>query len=249
MRPPLIVGNWKMHKTIREAREYVGLLRVELKETADRQVVLAPPFTALGAVAEALAGTGIELAAQNVCDRDEGAATGEVSARMLAEAGCRHVLIGHSERRAYYGEDDALINRKLKSALQHGLQPILCIGETLSQREADQTFDVATRQLQEGLRGVGLSEATRAVVAYEPIWAIGTGLTASPEQAAAMHVFIRGVVSSIYGENFGLKVPVIYGGSVNPANIKALMAQREINGVLVGGASLEAKSFSRIVKF
>lgn len=249
MRPPLIVGNWKMHKTIREAREYVSLLRAELKETADRQVVLAPPFTALEAMAEALAGTGIELAAQNVCDRDEGAATGEVSARMLVEAGCRHVLIGHSERRAYYGEDDALINRKLKSALQHGLQPILCIGETLSQREANQTFDVAARQLREGLRGVGISEAARAVVAYEPVWAIGTGLNASPEQAAAVHVFIRGVVDSIYGEDFGLNLPVIYGGSVNPANIKALMAQREINGVLVGGASLEAESFSRIVEF
>lgn len=249
MQTPLIVGNWKMHKTIREAREFVNRLHAELMETADKQVVLAPPFTALEAVAKILEGTGIELAAQNVCDREEGAYTGEVSARMLAEAGCCRVIIGHSERRAYFGEDDALINRKLKSALQHGLQPILCIGETLSEREAGRTFAVATRQLQEGLQEIGLPAAEQVVVAYEPVWAIGTGMTASPEQAAEVHVFIRGVMSSIYGTDFGRRIPVIYGGSVNPANIKALMAQREINGVLVGGASLEAESFSRIVKF
>lgn len=249
MRPPLIVGNWKMHKTIKEALEFVNRLRIELTEAADRRVVLAPSFTALEAVAKALAGTGMGLAAQNICDREEGAYTGEVSGRMLAETGCRYVIIGHSERRAHFGEDDALINRKVKRALQVGLQPILCIGETLSERETGRTFDVATGQLRAGLHGVGLAEAEQVVVAYEPVWAIGTGKTASPEQAAEVHAFIRGVLSDMYDEDIGRRLTVIYGGSVNPANIKVLMAQQEIDGVLVGGASLEAESFARIVKF
>ena len=249
MIPPLIVGNWKMHKTIPEGLDFVARLRVRLSATMDKNVVLAPSFTALSALARALQETGIFLAAQNVWDREAGAYTGEVSARMLADAGCRYIIVGHSERRALFGEGDALINRKLKAVLQSGLQPILCIGETLSERESGQTFAVVNRQLQEGLKDICAAEAARIVVAYEPVWAIGTGLTASPEQVAAVHVYIRGVAGEAYGEKFSRQLPVIYGGSVNPANIKALMGQRDVNGVLVGGASLDVESFAQIVEF
>jgi triosephosphate isomerase (TIM) len=249
MIPPLIVGNWKMHKTIAEGMDFVIRLRARIKETTDRKVILAPPFTALYALAEALKETGICLAAQNVWDREEGAYTGEVSTRMLVDAGCHYVIVGHSERRALFGEGDALINRKLKAAMQSGLQPLLCIGETLSERQSGQTFAVLDRQLKEGLKDISVADAARLVVAYEPVWAIGTGQTASPEQAAAVHLHIRGVAGGAYGEEFSRQLPVIYGGSVNPANIKALMGQRDINGVLVGGASLDVESFASIVEF
>ncbi len=245
----LIVGNWKMHKTSKEAVEFAGYLSLAIKERPGREVAVAPSFTALCAMAEALKGTGIGLAAQNVCDREEGAYTGEVSARMLVDAGCRYVIVGHSERRAFFGEGDELINGKLKAALSHGLQPILCVGETLGERQEDRTLEVVSGQLRKGLAGIGNSEAARVVLAYEPVWAIGTGQTASPEQAAAVHVSIRKTVSGIYGEDFGRLLPVIYGGSVNPANIRALMAQPDINGVLVGGASLDVASFARIVDY
>jgi triosephosphate isomerase len=248
MIPPLIVGNWKMHKTIAEGMDFVDRLRARLKETTDKKVVLAPPFTALYALAGALKETGIDLAAQNVWDREEGAYTGEVSTRMLADAGCRYVIVGHSERRALFGEGDQMINRKLKAVLQSGLRPLLCIGETLSERENGQTFAVVDRQFKEGLQDISAADAARIVVAYEPVWAIGTGRTASPEQAAAVHVYIRGVAGGAYGEEFSRRLPVIYGGSVNPANIKALMGQRDINGVLVGGASLDVESFAQIVE-
>jgi len=248
MIPPLIVGNWKMHKTIAEGVDFVTRLRGRLKETTGRNVVLAPPFTALYALAEALKETGIRLAAQNVWDREEGAYTGEVSTHMLVDAGCHYVIVGHSERRALFGEGDALINRKLKAVMQSGLQPILCVGETLNEREAGQTFAVVERQFKEGLKDISAAEAGRIVLAYEPVWAIGTGQTASPEQAAAVHVYIREVAGGTYGEEFSRRLPVIYGGSVNPANIKALMAQQDINGVLVGGASLDVESFAQIVE-
>jgi len=248
MIPPLIVGNWKMHKTIAGGVDFVVSLRARLKVTV-REVVLAPPFTALYAMAGVLREAGIGLAAQNVWDREDGAYTGEVSTRMLVEAGCRYVIVGHSERRALFGEGDALINRKLKAVVQSGLQPILCIGETLSEREAGQTFAVVDRQLTEGLKGISAADAAPIVLAYEPVWAIGTGRTASPEQAASVHAHIREVAGGAYGEQFSRQLPVIYGGSVNPANIKALMAQPDINGVLVGGASLDVESFAQIVEF
>jgi triosephosphate isomerase len=249
MIPPLIVGNWKMHKTITEGVDFVALLRSRLKEATGRKVLLAPPFTALYALAGALQETGIGLAAQNVWDRDAGAYTGEVSPRMLADAGCQYVIVGHSERRALFGEGDALINRKLKAVMQAGLRPILCIGETLSERETGQTFAVVDRQIKEGLKDISDADAARIVLAYEPVWAIGTGQTASPEQAAAVHKHIRGVTGRVYGEEFSHRLPVIYGGSVNPGNINALMAQEDINGVLVGGASLDVESFAQIVEF
>lgn len=248
MIPPLIVGNWKMHKTIAEGVDFIARLQGRLEEKTGRGIVLAPPFTALYALAEALKGTGLLLAAQNVWDREAGAYTGEVSTRMLADAGCRYVIVGHSERRALFGEGDALINRKLKAVVQSGLQPILCIGETLEERENDQTFAVVERQFKEGLQGISAANAARIVLAYEPVWAIGTGRTASPEQAAAVHVYIRKLAGEAYGEELSRQLPVIYGGSVNPGNIKALMAQRDINGVLVGGASLDVESFAEIVE-
>ncbi len=248
MIPPLIVGNWKMHKTIGEAVDFAHRLRAGLPERAEKAVAVAPPFTALRAVAEVLKGTGIHLAAQNVCDREEGAFTGEVSARMLADAGCRFVIVGHSERRAFCGESDALINKKIRAAVRGGLQPIVCIGETLGEREADQTFAVVKRQLAEGLKDLSLGDVAPMVLAYEPVWAIGTGQTASPEQADQVHAFIRSVVSSLFGEDFSRRVPVIYGGSVNPGNIAALMGKPDINGALVGGASLDVESFIRIVE-
>ncbi len=249
MIPPLIVGNWKMHKTMEEAEDFVERLRAVLKATPGKKVALAPSFTSLHVVRQALAGSEICLAAQNVCDREEGAFTGEVSARMLADAGCSYVIVGHSERRAFFGESDALTNGKIKAVVKNGLQPILCVGETLGEREGDQTFTVVRKQLREGLKDVGLPEAARLVLAYEPVWAIGTGRTAFPEQAAAVHAFIREEVSGQYGEDFSRQLPVIYGGSVNPDNIAALMAQPDINGVLVGGASLDAGSFVRIIEF
>jgi triosephosphate isomerase (TIM) len=244
---PLVVGNWKMQKTIREAIAFVDLLQRRLEVTEDKTVAVAPPFTALYPVAEALKGTGISLAAQNVCDREEGAYTGEVSARMLVDAGCRYVIIGHSERRALFGEGDDLINRKIKASLPYDLTPIVCIGETLSERESGDTFTILERQIKKGLKDIVASDAARIVMAYEPVWAIGTGKTAQPEQAAEVHVFIREMVEKEYGKDVSLNVPVIYGGSVNPANIAALMARPEIDGVLVGGASLDVESFARIV--
>ncbi len=245
---PLIVGNWKMYKTVREAIAFAGLLRERLEQAGDKTIAVAPPFTALYPVAEALKGSGLCLAAQNVCDREEGAYTGEVSAQMLVEAGCSFVIIGHSERRAFFGEADDLINRKIKAAIKYDLTPIFCVGETLNERTSGETFTVIRRQVEEGLNDLSASDAGRMVVAYEPVWAIGTGKTATPGQAAEVHAFIREIMGREYGQDVSSGLPVIYGGSVNPANIDALMAEREINGVLVGGASLNAESFARIAE-
>lgn len=243
---PLVVGNWKMHKTVREAVDFIDLLKARLTEKGERTVAVAPPFTSLYPVAETLKGSWICLAAQNVCDREEGAYTGEVSARMLADAGCKFVIVGHSERRAFFEENDDLINRKIKEAAKYGLEPIFCVGETLYERESGETFAVVKRQIEEGLKGIGATDAARIVIAYEPVWAIGTGKTATPGQAADVHVFIRETVERMFGKDVSRSIPVIYGGSVNPANIDALMAEQEINGVLVGGASLNVESFARI---
>jgi triosephosphate isomerase len=244
---PLVVGNWKMHKTVREAVDFIDLLRERLTEKGERTVAVAPPFTSLYPVAEALKGSWICLAAQNVCDREEGAYTGEVSARMLADAGCKFVIIGHSERRAFFGEGNDLINRKIKVTVKYGLKPIFCVGETRYERESGETFAVVGRQLKEGLKDISASDAAQLAIAYEPVWAIGTGKTATPGQAAEMHVFIREATEREYGKDISRSIPVIYGGSVNPANIDALMAEQEINGVLVGGGSLDVESFARIV--
>jgi triosephosphate isomerase (TIM) len=246
---PFIAGNWKMNKKIREAVQFTNELKNKIAPLDDRMVVLAPPFTALSAVADVLKGSNIHLSAQNLSDKADGAFTGEVSASMLAEAGCEYVIIGHSERRILFGETDALINGKIKMALSSGLKPIFCVGETLTEREKNQTFKVIERQIKEGLNNVCIDDIRRAIIAYEPVWAIGTGKTATPEQAQEVHVFIRLLVETAYDKDVASDIPIIYGGSVNPQNIDEIMAKGNINGVLVGGASLDVDSFLRIVRF
>jgi len=249
MRRPFIAGNWKMHKTIREAVDFAQHLSGACGQSTERTVVVAPPFTALSAVAEALRGSTIHLSAQNLHDKPAGAFTGEVSAKMLVDAGCEYVIVGHSERRALFGETNDVINRKLKSAISCGLRPIFCIGETLEERDKDQTFAVIEQNIKEGLNNLTTDDIKHVVIAYEPVWAIGTGRTASPEQAQGVHAYIREVIENTYGEHISGNIAIIYGGSVNPANISGLMAQLDVDGVLVGGASLDLESFIRVVQF
>ena len=246
---PLIAGNWKMHKTVREAVAFAGQLREALPDLQDREVVVAPPFPALVPVAEALRGSAIALGAQNLHDAAQGAFTGEVSAAMLVDAGCRFVIVGHSERRALFGETDASINHKLAQAVTNGLVPIFCIGETLPEREADRTLDVVARQLKEGLNNLSSNDMKRITLAYEPVWAIGTGRTASPAQAQEVHAAIRRWLAERFDAATAASARILYGGSVNPGNIASLMSERDVNGALVGGASLECDSFLRIVMF
>jgi triosephosphate isomerase len=246
---PLIAGNWKMHKTVPQALEFVGRLAGMLPATLDRDVVIAPPFTALGAVAALLKKSAIRVAAQNLYGEEKGAFTGEISAGMLVDCGCTYVIIGHSERRTLFGERDEDVNRKAEAALTAGLKPIVCIGETLSERESGTTFRVLERQLKEGLKNLSFSGIRQAVIAYEPVWAIGTGRTARPEQAQEAHAFIRTVVGTIGTGDAARNLPILYGGSVHTGNIDELMAQPDVNGVLVGGASLEVESFARIIQY
>ena len=246
---PFIAGNWKMNKTIRDAVDFANQLKSLYTGLDDREVVIAPPFTALYPVAEALKESGIRLSAQNLSDKTEGAYTGEVSAMMLVDAGCEYVIIGHSERRALFSERDAVINSKISMALVSGLKPIFCIGETLNEREELQTFNIIERQIKEGLNNLNTDDIRRLVIAYEPVWAIGTGKTATPEQAQEVHAFIRQLIEMMYNENVARDIAVIYGGSVNPKNIGDLMAEPDINGALVGGASLDVESFIKIIRF
>lgn len=250
MRTPLIAGNWKMHMDRPHAVELIQ----ELKDRLDPplsgvQVVVAPPFTALHAVAEALEGTGWFLGAQNVFWEEEGAYTGEISPPMLAELGCRFVIVGHSERREHFGETDEMISRKVVSAMGHGITPILCVGESLAQREGGMTLQVVEAQLEGALGGFSDAETPEWVIAYEPIWAIGTGRTATPEQAQEVHEAIRRWLRQRFSEARASSTRILYGGSVKPDNIDALMAQPDIDGALVGGASLKAEAFARIVAF
>jgi len=249
MRIPIMAGNWKMYKTATEAIDFVTRLKKELGAGIKTEVVVAPSFVALAPVAERLKGTNIAVAAQDCFWEEQGAYTGEISVPMLRDAGCRYVIIGHSERRAYFGESDEQVNKKVKAVIAHGLLPIICVGESLEQREQGKTFAVVERQVKEGLKGVG-EDATRAVViAYEPVWAIGTGKTASPGQAQEVHASIRGFLSEIFSPAGSEAIRIQYGGSVKPDNIDELMAQSDIDGALVGGASLEVESFARIVRF
>ncbi len=238
-----------MHKTIPEAVKLAAKIREAAAAYPDRDVAVAPPFTALRLTAEVLQGSNVHLCAQNVHPAPQGAFTGEVSAPMLADAGCRYVIIGHSERRTLFGETDDLIRAKIQAALQSSLMPIFCIGESLAEREEGRTFNVLERQLKGGLNNFQAADIRHIVVAYEPVWAIGTGKTATPDQAQEVHVFIRCMASQVFGTDFGESLAILYGGSVNPKNIDILMACEDINGVLVGGASLEAESFGRIVGF
>jgi triosephosphate isomerase len=247
-RTPIIAGNWKMHKTAAEAVNFVQELRPAVAGQNGVEVVVCPSFVALVPVIEALKGSNIGVAAQNVFWEKQGAYTGEVSPLMLKEAGCRYVIIGHSERRQYFGERDETVNRKLKAALAHGLTPIVCVGEQLAEREAGVTEKVIRTQTEAALAGLLPEQAAGLVVAYEPVWAIGTGKTASDEDAQQVIGFIRTLVEGMYGLEAAGRMRIQYGGSVKPENIAGLMARPDIDGALVGGASLTVDSFAAIVK-
>ncbi len=249
MRKPVIAGNWKLYKTKEEALALIAELAPLVAGVSGVEIVVAPVFTVLPTLPAALSGTGIALAGQDVFWEEEGAFTGEVSPRMLLDAGASHVIIGHSERREYFGETDATVNQKIKAALLGALVPIFCIGETLAAREAGETFSVLERQLTMGLAGIDAAQLAPVIVAYEPVWAIGTGKTASDQQAQEAHAFIRGVVAKLYEQAVADKVRVLYGGSVKPENVKGLMSCPDIDGALVGGASLKGASFAAIVRF
>ncbi len=246
---PLIAGNWKMFKTAGESLDFVRQLKEAVADIQERDVVIAPPFTSLYPVGEAVKGSRIYLAAQNLSDRIEGAYTGEISARMLIDTGCTYVIVGHSERRMLFGEQDETINRKTRMAIQSGLKPIFCIGETMEEWEAGKTFAVIEKQIKEGLNQLTTDDIRKILIAYEPVWAIGTGKTAAPEQVQEVHAYIRRVITRNYENGLAINLPILYGGSVNPDNIGKLMAQRDINGTLVGGASLDVDSFVRMIKY
>jgi triosephosphate isomerase len=248
-RIPLIAGNWKMYKTSAEGASFVRALARELGPLGGRDVVVAPPFTGLREAVQAAVGTRIGVSAQDVFWEAEGAYTGEVAPGMLVDLGVSAAIIGHSERRQYFGETDLSVAKKVRAVLDEGLMPIMCVGETESQREAGQTESVLSSQVPAGLAAVAAAEAARVAIAYEPIWAIGTGKTATPKMAQEAVAFVRGQVAAALGAQAAEAVRVLYGGSVKPDNIDELMAQPDIDGVLVGGASLDVASFARIVRF
>jgi len=246
---PLIAANWKMHKTVSESVYFAKQLSAEFAEVNDRDIIIAPSYTALYPVAEELKKSPVHLSAQNMHWDEKGAFTGEVSAGMLVDAGCHYVILGHSERRTLFGEKDSDINKKIKTALKFGLKPIFCIGETLDERSSQKTFEVIERQIRKGLNNILSDDIRRIVIAYEPIWAIGTGKTATDEQAEEAHRYIREMIADLFGENAGADIRIIYGGSVNQENIGGFMNQPNINGALVGGASLDFESFANIINF
>jgi len=249
LRRPVIAGNWKMFKTQGETRAFFEAFRPLVSASKHCDIIVAPPFTALAAAVEAARGSGIGIGAQKMHWEKEGAFTGEISARMLVEVGCTSVILGHSECRQYCGETDESVNRKTKAALESNLTPIVCVGETLAEREGNLTESVLKRQFEGGLAGLTDADFSRILVAYEPVWAIGTGRTATPEMAADAHRFIRGLASARFSPDGAAALRILYGGSVKPDNTKGLMAQAEIDGALVGGASLDPKSFATIVNF
>ena len=249
MRTPVIAGSWKLFKTIGEATALVNELKTLVAKTEDVEIVVAPVFTALSRVSEAASGSNIHVAAQNCFWEEEGAFTGEVAPKLLKDAGCSHVIIGHSERRQYFGETDSTVNKKTKAVIAAGLTAIVCVGETLAERESEKTFSVIETQIQSGLEGLLPEVVARVIIAYEPVWAIGTGKTASDEQAQEVHLFIRNLVARLFGKSTAVAVRILYGGSVKPDNVRGLMAQADIDGALVGGASLKADSFAAIVNF
>ncbi len=249
MRTPLMAGNWKLHLTISEAVDLASALKRETEDVADRDIMVAPVFTALADVARVLEGSPIQLGAQDLFWEEKGAFTGEVSGPLLRDAGCSHAIVGHSERRQYFGETDESVNRRARAALASGLVPVVCVGETLEQREGGHEKEVVSRQVKGALEGATGEETSGIVLAYEPVWAIGTGRTATPGQAQEMHAFIRSLLSRTFGDIVAGRVRILYGGSVKPDNVDELMAQPDIDGALVGGASLKAESFARIVRF
>lgn len=248
-RKKLIAANWKMYKNPSQTKDFFKDFLPAVSSHDRDEIVVCPPYVDLNAAIESAKGSKVAVGAQNVYWKDEGAFTGEISPQMLVAVGCTHVIIGHSERRQYFGETDDTVNLKLKAALEHGLIPIVCVGEVLEEREANLTEDVLRRQCMRAFSSISAKKAAKLVVAYEPVWAIGTGKTATPEMASDAHVLIRGEAGKAFGEDFGANLRILYGGSVKPENAKALMSQEEIDGALVGGASLDAKSFAAIVKY
>jgi triosephosphate isomerase len=249
MRRPVIAGNWKMFKTLGETRAFFSAFTPLIAGASHCDIVIAPPFSAISTAVEAAKGTSVAISGQDLFWEKEGAFTGEVSAPMLAEAGCRYAIIGHSERRQYFAETDETVSKKTKAALAAGLIPIVCVGETLAQREAGQTERVCHTQFRNGPGALTPDEFSRILLAYEPVWAIGTGKTATPEMAAAAHRFLRQCAAQQFSAAHASALRILYGGSVKPDNIQGLMTQEELDGALVGGASLEPKSFAAVVNF
>ena len=249
MRRRIIAGNWKMHNNLSESQNLVTKLVNELNnQNINREVIICPPFTSLTEVSNLLDGTKIELGAQNMHFEDKGAFTGEISADMLKSVGCKYVILGHSERRTIFGESDEIINKKIKQALNAGLIPIFCMGETLEQREDGITNDVIKNQVSEGIKELSEEDVNKIIIAYEPIWAIGTGKTATQEQAQEVHKFIRFLLRENFSENTSQNIPILYGGSVKPNNAEDILAKEDIDGALVGGACLDTDSFVSIIK-
>jgi len=248
LRIPIIGGNWKMNKTVKEAVDMVEDLKQRVGNIQDVEIVIFPPFTALKSVGEVVKGTNIGLGAQNMYWEEEGAYTGEISPLMILDIGCRYVILGHSERRQYFKETNEEINKKLKVALSSGITPVVCVGEKIEERRRGKAKKVVEEQIKDCFKEITLEEARRIVIAYEPVWAIGTGETATPEQAEEMHLFIRNLLKDLFGEEISQSLRIQYGGSVKPANIEELMKEKDIDGALVGGASLKADSFAEIIK-
>ena len=248
-RRPLLAANWKMYKTLSEMEKYLSSFLDLVAGIDDRDILLAPNYTCLNRMVELLNGSNVKAAAQNMFYKDEGAFTGEVSPKMLLDIGVDTVIIGHSERRHIFHEDDELINKKVSSAISHGMNPVFCIGETLEEREAGETSGVLENQIRFGLKGLKDSDIPKIVIAYEPVWAIGTGKTASLEQIQEAHRLVRDRVAELAGEDIAENLRILYGGSVKPENVKDIMSLDDVDGALVGGASLEPESFAKIVKF
>jgi triosephosphate isomerase len=247
LRKKLIAGNWKMNKTPSDGVALVTELVAAIGKQTDVDVVVCPPFTGLESAGKALEGSNLKLGAQNMHFETNGAFTGEISAPMLRALFTTHVILGHSERRTLFGEQDSFINQKVIAAIKHQLRPILCVGETLAEREAGSTLKVVQTQLEAGLQGVGKDQAPGVIIAYEPVWAIGTGKVATSDQAQEVHAFIRGLLVKLFGDAVAQKVRILYGGSMKPANAAELLGQKDIDGGLIGGASLEARSFVDLV--
>jgi triosephosphate isomerase len=248
-RRPLIAGNWKMYKTPEEAAETARQLVDRVADVTDVDIMIAPAFTALATVFKVIQNSPVALGAQNLFWENEGAYTGEVSAPMLKSMGCQYGIIGHSERRQYFGETDETVNKRIQAAIRVGLKPVLCVGETEKERESEQTLSVLDKQVKTGLKGLVLDQLDMLTIAYEPVWAIGTGKTATDDQAQEVHQFIRSLVEKNFGAALSECIRILYGGSVKPDNIEALMSMPDIDGALVGGASLDAESFSQIIRY
>ncbi len=249
MRKALIAGNWKMFKTLEDAVLFAKELALKVKDVSDREILVCPPDLYLYPLIQALAGSPVFVGAQNIFWEDQGAFTGEVSAPMVKSTGARFAIIGHSERRQYFSETDETVNKRLNACLKAGITPIVCVGETLVEREAGKTLDVIGNQMKNGLKNISTTQAAQLVIAYEPVWAIGTGKTATPEIAQEVHGFIRSQVKDLFGPEIAGAIRILYGGSVKPDNIDVLMAQADIDGALVGGASLDVTSFERIIRY